>query len=382
MTGGKPEQREIAANGTKAIGSTRFLCYGPLPVRRASRGRARCFAAVAAGVISVVAPSFGGAASAPDAQALRDRATSLTQQEHRALLELYAAESSLQHAQAEAAQAQQRADRAAAAAADVRYRAGIARDSLVASQARVAEILELLYVEGGSDPLAVILGATSLDEMVTGIESLTVAASQNRRLAEKARGLRTRLERLGAELAQRRQALERTARDAAAAASSLERTVSARAAAVVSLREQANVTRARATALEAQAVAATETSARITAAPAEASAPAAEDESAADAPPPVSVVPAPGESRQFVADVVAYHLPGRTASGLPVGPGIVAVDPNVIPLGTRMFIPGYGPGVAADVGTAVKGNIIDLWFPSTAQALQWGRRTVTITIYG
>ncbi len=61
---------------------------------------------------------------------------------------------------------------------------------------------------------------------------------------------------------------------------------------------------------------------------------------------------------------------------------MIAVDPSVIPLGTRVFVPGYGPAVAADVGTAIKGNIIDLWMPSTADALAWGRRTVTITIYG
>ena len=59
--------------------------------------------------------------------------------------------------------------------------------------------------------------------------------------------------------------------------------------------------------------------------------------------------------------------PGSTASGLPVGSGVIAVDPSVIPLGTRVFVPGYGPAVAADVGTAVKGNIIDLWMPSTAR---------------
>ena len=93
------------------------------------------------------------------------------------------------------------------------------------------------------------------------------------------------------------------------------------------------------------------------------------------------VVTAQG-TRTLVVDAVAYHLPGKTASGLPVGVGVVAVDPNVIPLGTRMFIPGYGPGIAADVGSAIRGNIIDLWMPSTAAARRWGRRTVTITIYG
>jgi 3D (Asp-Asp-Asp) domain-containing protein len=46
-----------------------------------------------------------------------------------------------------------------------------------------------------------------------------------------------------------------------------------------------------------------------------------------------------------------------------------------------MTIPGYGEGVAADTGGAVRGRVIDLWFPTTAQALAWGRRTVTITLH-
>jgi 3D (Asp-Asp-Asp) domain-containing protein len=45
-----------------------------------------------------------------------------------------------------------------------------------------------------------------------------------------------------------------------------------------------------------------------------------------------------------------------------------------------MTIPGYGEGVAADTGSAVQGAAIDLWFPSEAEALAWGRRTVTITL--
>jgi 3D (Asp-Asp-Asp) domain-containing protein len=86
-------------------------------------------------------------------------------------------------------------------------------------------------------------------------------------------------------------------------------------------------------------------------------------------------------SYKLRVDAVAYHLPGRTASGLPVGKGIVAVDPRVIPLGTRMYIPGYGPGIAADVGSAIKGRIIDVWMPSVAEARRWGRKAVVITVY-
>jgi 3D (Asp-Asp-Asp) domain-containing protein len=64
-----------------------------------------------------------------------------------------------------------------------------------------------------------------------------------------------------------------------------------------------------------------------------------------------------------------------------VGYGVVAVDPSVIPLGTRMTIPGYGEGIAADTGGAIRGAVIDLWFPSAGQAAAWGRRTVTITLH-
>jgi 3D (Asp-Asp-Asp) domain-containing protein len=52
----------------------------------------------------------------------------------------------------------------------------------------------------------------------------------------------------------------------------------------------------------------------------------------------------------------------------------------VIPLGTRLTIPGYGAGIAADTGSGIRGAAIDLWFPTMAQAAAWGRRTVTITL--
>jgi 3D (Asp-Asp-Asp) domain-containing protein len=58
----------------------------------------------------------------------------------------------------------------------------------------------------------------------------------------------------------------------------------------------------------------------------------------------------------------------------------VAVDPSVIPLGTHMTVPGYGEAVAADTGSAIKGAIIDLWFPTVEQARAWGRRSVTISL--
>ena len=85
--------------------------------------------------------------------------------------------------------------------------------------------------------------------------------------------------------------------------------------------------------------------------------------------------------RTLTVSVTGYSLSGRTATGLPVGWGVVAVDPRVIPLGTHLWIPGYGEAIAADVGSAIIGQRLDLWFPSVAQADFWGRRTVTITLH-
>ena len=75
----------------------------------------------------------------------------------------------------------------------------------------------------------------------------------------------------------------------------------------------------------------------------------------------------------------AYCLTGTTATGLPVGPGIVAVDPTVIPLGTRMTIPGYGEGVAADTGGASRAPASTCG--SRRERAHACTRTVTITFH-
>lgn len=69
---------------------------------------------------------------------------------------------------------------------------------------------------------------------------------------------------------------------------------------------------------------------------------------------------------------------GVTAIGRPAGHGIVAVDPSVIPLGTRLFIPGYGLAIAGDTGGAIHGYRIDLGFNSQRDAMLFGRRQVTV----
>lgn len=90
-------------------------------------------------------------------------------------------------------------------------------------------------------------------------------------------------------------------------------------------------------------------------------------------------MPSGGRSLNVMA--YSYCLSGRTASGRATAPGVVAVDTRVIPMGSKLYIPGYGWGVAADTGGAINGSKIDVWFPTLGQCYQWGVRPVTIKVF-
>lgn len=78
----------------------------------------------------------------------------------------------------------------------------------------------------------------------------------------------------------------------------------------------------------------------------------------------------------------AYSYTGSlTSTGKVPKVGTIAVDPYVIPYGTRLHIPGYGSGVAEDCGGAIVGNKIDLFMTSIDECYAWGVREVKIKIY-
>lgn len=79
----------------------------------------------------------------------------------------------------------------------------------------------------------------------------------------------------------------------------------------------------------------------------------------------------------------AYSLRGRTASGKPVARGLIAADRRVLPLGTRVRLQAgsySGEYLVADTGGAVRGRKIDIWMPSTSEAMRFGRRPVKLTV--
>ena len=327
-----------------------------------------CGFAVAACLVAA-----GGAQSPADlnaqADALRERNEALASGAQSTLASLTAIESRLAQAQAELASFRARAakvrDQRAAVGQDLR----VVRQSLRLSQRALAARLQDLYEQGNTDVLALILGAGSLDEALSTVETMDLAARQDEDLVGRARTSAGRLARLSNSLAAKQRELDQLAAVRAAAAASLAAARADRLRTLASLRAARADNVGRIERLDERA----RTLASVQAAPpTPVSTPGA---------PSLPAGPASSGVRSLTVLATGYALPGRTASGRPVGWGVVAVDPSVIPMGSRIAIPGYGMGVASDTGGAIAGARIDLWFPSVAQAHEWGSRTVTITVY-
>ncbi len=243
------------------------------------------------------------------------------------------------------------------------------RVSVRSTRTALARRLQALYEQGEVDPLTVILGAGSLEDALNAVETLDLAAEQDKALLIQARAATKRLARLLRALAARERELDQLAAARAAAVASLADARAERLRTIAAMQS--------ASSSNSQQIAGLQDRARSLA-------------SVRVSPTPAAVAGTPqflpgGTSPSGVLSITVvatgYALPGTTASGRPVGWGAVAVDPSVIPLGSRLSIPGYGLGVAADTGGAIQGARVDLWFPSVAEARGWGTRVITITVY-
>jgi peptidoglycan DL-endopeptidase CwlO len=328
-------------------------------VRGPGRGWRTFVLAVAATSAVLATLAGGGAAESAGelerrAEALRLENRQLAAGAQSAVAELAAIESRLTRTRVELMSFRARARDVRVRRRAVRAELEVVRSALRATQDALARRLQSIYEDGEADALAVVLGAQSLDEALSAIETIDLAATQDQGLLDRARSASGRLAALGRRLATRERELEQLAAVRAAAAAALADARTDRIRVISAARNAKRSNGAEITALQQRA--------RTLA--------------SANRPAPAS----PGVHSMTVA-ATAYALPGRTATGSTVGWGSVAVDPSVIPLGSRLRIPGYGFGVASDVGGAIQGARIDVWFPTEAQALAWGNRVVTITVY-
>jgi 3D (Asp-Asp-Asp) domain-containing protein len=329
---------------------------------RGRRSRATRFGAFAVGVLALTAASAAfataGTGDRPPASNVHPTAQQLGTRAHDALLSLYALDSRLQAWQARLGSLETQAANLRARQASLRSQLGADEASFKASRRSLVLDLRALYERGDVDPVAVVLGAKSLGTGLNQLEDLSQAADQSRQIVAATAAAHQRLLRSQHLLTLEQQRLDRSLAAARQAEASLASAVASRKAYIASLRAREQA--ARVQNVEAQAQAAQQKSQQIQ--------------------PTSPTASPPAGKHQLTVSATCYDLSGRTATGMPVGQGVVAVDPTVIPLGTRMYVPGYGNGVAADVGGGIKGATIDLWM-TPSQCAAWGRRTVTITIY-
>lgn len=321
--------------------------------------------ALAALLSSSTALADDPAALRSEAERLREQNDSLAAQSRTALLDLYSLERRLARAESRVATLHARRAALEREEAAAQRRLQIARADLAEAERQLGLRLSELYVRGEVDPVAVLLAAESLDDALSAFDGLTRLANQDASILGQLREARTTLREAIDAVAERQTALNGVLAAAEQEQAALAAARSERAAYLASLADRRALNAAQIAKLSAQAEQASE------------STPPA-PEPAPEAEPPG---PRPPGGSPMVVDVVAYCGGVGTASGLPLGWGTVAVDTSVFPFGTKMYIPGYGDGVAADRGTAIIGRIIDIWFPTCAQARAWGRKTLTITVF-
>ncbi|MGH3058512.1 MAG: 3D domain-containing protein [Gaiellaceae bacterium] len=331
--------------------------------------------ALAALFASTAARADNPAALRSEAERLRAESRGLAAQAQEALLELYALESDLAGADRRLAGLQDRQAELERQEDAARRGLAIARNDSEEAERRLASRLQTLYVEGEVDPLAVLLGAESLDDALSALDGLGRVAGQDRTILHQVSEARLDVRRAVRTLSERRAEVRALVAEASAERDALAAARSARASYLAELSSRRTLTDGAIERLTAQAAAAETTAAT---APVSGGGSGGGGGSPAPAPTPTS---APADEGTMTVSSTGYCLRGTTATGIPVGWGVVAVDPAVIPLGTSMSIPGYGEGVAADTGPAVQGAEIDVWFPRCSQALAWGRRTITITLH-
>jgi 3D (Asp-Asp-Asp) domain-containing protein len=342
------------------------------PTRR--RLRRLALAACAVGALGIAVPASGaGSASSlrQKAQQLEQANGAIASHSRAAVLTLYALDSQLTRAQGRLAALRAEAAAVDRQRAETRRELAIAKHVFAVSQTNLAARLRALYEQGDSDPLAIVLGANTLDDALTRLQTANAAAANDKAIVARARASRDRFIAVRKRLAARAEKLHALQASVSATVSALASAKASRIAYLQSLAAQRSLNQAQIGSLESRAQAIEANARRVA---------VSQTVSAVSSAPSVTA-PSVAGAGTLTVTATAYTLQGTTATGAPVGYGVVAVDPSVIPLGTRMTIPGYGEGIAADTGGAIQGAAIDLWFPTAAQAAAWGRRTVTITLH-
>jgi 3D (Asp-Asp-Asp) domain-containing protein/peptidoglycan hydrolase CwlO-like protein len=348
------------------------MCNVPRVPGQAHPAALRLLGICAAAFLAVALPAFASPNAPRTASALRLANAQLEAKSRSATLSLYSLDARIAGADARLATLRGELDRLKAQRVVLRRELLAARLGERISERQLASRIRQLYDQGELSPLEVVFGASSIADALTQLDDMRSVASLNDDVLGQLHAARARTLTASRTLAARTRQLAAAVQSAAVTEASLAEARAAQAAYIARLATQRDLNSTQIGRLEAAASAAQARAVQLVHAP-----PAAAV--ATPAGPALSSPLAGG--RTLTVTVSGYALGGRTATGLPVGWGVAAVDPNVIPLGTHLWVPGYGEAVAADVGGAIIGDRVDLWFPSVPQAEGWGLRTVTISLH-
>ena len=338
--------------------------------------------------LAVVASVFLASTSPARADRAADARAALGQlkaAESNALLDLFAADSAVGRARARAEDLGARAGAQAARVADARREVTVGHANLRVAQATLSTRLAAAFRAGDVDPFVILLSASSLADALDSIAIVNRVSARDATLIDNVqRGLSA------SRRAERTLTAEQGRLTTASAAANAERSRAeaaraAKATLVAGLRSSKQIAGRRLTQLEEAAAAVRDKAAKIEGDVATAGGgdgtTTSDGGGTGTGPNDPGPTPRPVGSGQTLTVVsTAYAIHGTTATGLRTRRGICATDPRVIPLGTKFDVPGYGRCVAADTGGAIKGNRIDVWVETEAEALQWGLRTVTVSI--
>ena len=271
--------------------------------------------------------------------------------------EVVTLEEEMKDTNARISELQNKSDELEASIESVTEETGVKKEMLSKKREALALRMRSIYVNGKSTNLEMLLSSSDLTDFLARSEYIEKVTDQDSELIESVKLESQRLEESLAELKQKKSEVDATARELENRQRRIERDRSARQDLLAKAGDNQ------------QAV--VEESEKV--------------RSKIDELNPPDPQPARHTGRFMTMEATGYSpeepgLDDTTATGMKAQHGVVAVDPRVIPLGTRLYIEGYGYAIAGDTGSAIKGNRIDLCFDTLEEVEAYGWRTITVEI--
>ena len=295
---------------------------------------------------------------------LEARSQELDANYQQALMNLVAVDSEVNRYSTEIASTNQRQAEIQASIVEEQKRLAEVQAQLTERQSILEKRLRGTYKSNDVGYLEVVMGAGDFSDFLNRVDMINTIADEDRNIVESVQEAKKTEEEKIASLAEKQAELAGLVNQLSTAQSNLVSAQASQQSVVNSLQNEKLANDGQLSQLQAQAASIEARMSQLQS--------GSSGGGGGDAP----YAPPSGGSGNFTA--TAYCLGGTTASGMPVGRGIIAVDPSVIPLGSRVHVSGYGDAIAADTGGAINGNRIDVWLPC-GEAYEWGVRTVTVT---